>query len=74
MDDRLLMTQDAALILKKSPETVRLYVRTGKLAAKRTPSGRRLYSELEVRALATSQAAKASKPAICDASKVIADN
>jgi DNA-binding transcriptional MerR regulator len=52
MNENFLMTQDAARVLGKSPETVRGYERTGKLTAIRTVSGRRLFKESDVKALA----------------------
>ena len=50
--DQLLTTSDAARILNRSADSVRLYHRTGKLPARRTRSGQRLFDLADVRALA----------------------
>ncbi len=46
--ENFLTTQDVAMRLKKSPETIRFYERVGKLPATKTPSGMRLFREADV--------------------------
>jgi len=62
-NDQLLSTHDAAKILGKSSESVRLYHKQGKLTALRTASGQRLFRESQVRLLAATQARKTTKHA-----------
>jgi len=57
-----LMTQDAAKILGKSPETIRLYERSGKLPSIRTAGGRRLFREIDVRNLLAESTASSKEP------------
>lgn len=58
--DTLLMTTDAARMLKRSAEAVRSYERSGKLPATKTANGRRLFKEADVLALAKKLNAKDS--------------
>lgn len=58
MDAKFLMVTDAALVLKRSGEMVRHYERTGKLAAIKTASGRRLFRAEDVQELARKLARK----------------
>ena len=60
MDDRFLMTNDAARLLKKSVQTVRLYERNGRLPAQRTADGTRLFLEKDVQRLAEELAGKST--------------
>ena len=53
-----LMTSDASKILEVSADTVRLYERTGKLAAIKTQSGVRLFKKQDVDRLARDRARK----------------
>jgi excisionase family DNA binding protein len=57
-EEQLMTTQDAARVLGKSPATVRLYERTGKLPALRTVGMQRLFRQSEVLKLAESMKAK----------------
>ena len=47
----VMLTNDVALYLGVSAETVRQWERTGKLAAARTPTGVRLFRRTDVEAL-----------------------
>ena len=60
MDITLLMTSDAAKILRRSETAVRGYERTGKLAAMRTMNGHRLFRREDVERLARELAKKPS--------------
>ena len=55
--DELLMTAEAAKLLDRTPSTIRLWERLGKLQARRTPSGVRLFSRKQVEQLAAQRAA-----------------
>jgi len=46
--EKLLTTLDVAKRLNKSPETIRVYERVGKLPAVKTQSGMRLFREADV--------------------------
>ena len=61
--DTLLLSSDAARIANVTPATVRYWTTTGKLRAKRTPSGVRLirYSDLKRVIAERSASAAASK-------------
>jgi DNA-binding transcriptional MerR regulator len=58
MVETLLMTSDAARLLGRSAESVRVYERSGKLPAIKTTKGRRLFKESDVRDLAAKLAEK----------------
>ena len=64
--ETLLMVNDAAKILCKSEQTVRWYEKEGKLAAIRTASGRRLFKESDVGALAAKSSAQHPAPSAAD--------
>lgn len=51
-EEPLLMTTDAARLLKRSAEAVRSYERSGKLPATKTANGHRLFRVDDVRRLA----------------------
>ncbi len=53
-DERFLTTTDAARVLNRSSDCVRLYERSGKLPAQRTRSGQRLFKLSDVERLANS--------------------
>ena len=55
-DEEFLTTLDASRIFKKSPETVRLWEKQGKLPAIRTPGGQRLFKRDDVERLARERA------------------
>jgi DNA-binding transcriptional MerR regulator len=50
--DEILTTRDVSRILNRSSDCVRLYERTGKLAAQKTRSGQRLFRKSDVTRLA----------------------
>jgi DNA-binding transcriptional MerR regulator len=54
----LLMASEAARLLGMSPENVRLLERKGRLRAKKTPSGIRLFMRRDVERLARERQAK----------------
>ena len=56
--DALMTTQDAARVLEKSPATVRLYEKSGKLPAIRTVGMQRLFKQSDVLKLAESMKSK----------------
>ena len=55
--DESLLTGEAAKILDVTPSTVRWWDQSGKLQARRTPSGFRLFSRRRVEQLAAQRAA-----------------
>jgi excisionase family DNA binding protein len=61
--DTLMTTGDAARILNRSTEAVRMYERSGKLPALKTANGQRLFKEADVRKLATKLEAKSAEHA-----------
>lgn len=50
--EQLLTTSDAAKVLDRSPDCIRMYERDGKLPAQRTKSGQRLFKASDVNRLA----------------------
>jgi excisionase family DNA binding protein len=58
MDD-IMLTAEVARFLGKSPETIRVYERRGKLRAMRTRGGVRLFRREDVQQLATLLATEA---------------
>lgn len=58
MSEQLITVGEAARLLSKSPGMVRVYERTGKLAATKTLGGLRLFREADVRRLAEEQRMK----------------
>jgi DNA-binding transcriptional MerR regulator len=50
--DEILTTRDVSRILDRSCDCVRLYERTGKLPARKTQSGQRLFNKSDVVRLA----------------------
>ena len=65
--EEFLLTTEAARVLGKSAETVRLYERVGRLYAIRTSSGVRLFRKADVLRLAETMAADKALPTQSDA-------
>jgi predicted site-specific integrase-resolvase len=67
-EEPLLTIMAAARIVNRSPETLRLWERQGRISPRRDSSGRRLYRESELRTAASSvrsaaDALRAASPA-----------
>ena len=61
-DSALLLTSDAAYILKVTPDTVRYLERTGRLRALKTSRGVRLFNREDVERLAREREARSVTP------------
>jgi len=59
--EKFLCVSDAARLLERSVQTVRLYEQTGKLPAVRAANGFRLFKESDVRRLADELSAQSKK-------------
>lgn len=53
LDEKLLTPREVAAILRVRPDTIKRWADSGRISYARTPSGRNLYRESEVRALLT---------------------
>jgi excisionase family DNA binding protein len=62
MPDALLLTSEAARVLGVTPDTVRRLERLGKLPAKKTARGVRLFARDDVERLAQERQAREAQP------------